>query len=603
MTEIAAPFQQFFDTSGKPLENGQIFIGAAGADAQSNPILVYWNSALTIPAPQPIRTLNGYPAWNGAPSRLFASNENYSITVLNAQNRLMYSLNDATSVPVLSNNVEAFGAVGDGIADDTLAIQAAINAGGAIFGPGRFRVTAPLTVLVNGTVVRGAGADFQGIGGTQIVVDGNFDLFQVGSLTSSPTWNFRCEGMWLTSAESCTSGRMFVLNNTLQTFIQDVVVTDFANFMYARKASLTSIMNTWCNVQRSGPSGYGILWDGSIDRSDSMFLANFTFGNGVEDATYPMNNRPNGIILDGDVNTLRIQGCALVGVRNGIVTRNTGGKPAGQRFNYLFADDLEIDYCFEQCIQLNNGAGFQFSNIYMNAGEDPNNCLLIANGVYNVSFKNGQITGGRQHGVVTGGRDVSLIDMWMAFASIGNFNLFDEVRITATADGTTIMGGFAGGWNGTMNSTRAGVSVEAGAVDTQIIGVNLRGNVSAAYVSAAANDQITVLGCPGSPYDITARQDFRVDPNAAFRVSGNDVYYDYDANDYTYFNRPLNTIFHVIGGVAVAQFEPTVVKSLTPHVFVGLASDPAGVPNGSIYYNTSTNKLRGKEAGAWANLI
>ena len=97
MTEIVAPFQQFFDTSGAPLANGAIYIGTANLDAQTNPIAVYWDEALTIPAPQPIRTLNGYPVWNGAPARIYASADNYSITVQNAQGRIMYSVVDVAA--------------------------------------------------------------------------------------------------------------------------------------------------------------------------------------------------------------------------------------------------------------------------------------------------------------------------------------------------------------------------------------------------------------------------------------------------------------------------------------------------------------------------
>jgi len=71
MTLVNNPFTQFFERSGAPLANGQIFIGTAGLDAQSNPIPVYWDEAFTIPSPQPIRTLNGYPVWNGAPAKNF----------------------------------------------------------------------------------------------------------------------------------------------------------------------------------------------------------------------------------------------------------------------------------------------------------------------------------------------------------------------------------------------------------------------------------------------------------------------------------------------------------------------------------------------------
>lgn len=52
-------------------------------------------------------------------------------------------------------NVKDFGAVGDGVADDTAAVQAAINAGGNVdFPAGTYKITSPLTVGAN-THLRG----------------------------------------------------------------------------------------------------------------------------------------------------------------------------------------------------------------------------------------------------------------------------------------------------------------------------------------------------------------------------------------------------------------------------------------------------------------
>lgn len=91
---VKPPFPIFADTAGQPLEDGFIYIGTANQDPVTNPITVYWDAALTIPASQPIRTLSGYISRAGTPARLFAG-VNYSIVVKNKNNALVYqSLND-----------------------------------------------------------------------------------------------------------------------------------------------------------------------------------------------------------------------------------------------------------------------------------------------------------------------------------------------------------------------------------------------------------------------------------------------------------------------------------------------------------------------------
>jgi hypothetical protein len=156
---IQPTFPIFTGTDGLPLENGYIWIGTANLDPQGNPISVYWDAALTIPAGQPIRTLNGYPSRSGTPARIYV-NSDYSIRVQDSKGSLVYSAPQATerissdlvtftqagvgAVPRTVQvkleetiSVKDFGAVGDGVADDTAAIQAAINSitGGTVYFP------------------------------------------------------------------------------------------------------------------------------------------------------------------------------------------------------------------------------------------------------------------------------------------------------------------------------------------------------------------------------------------------------------------------------------------------------------------------------------
>ena len=88
---INPPFPVFTDIDGQPLEAGYIFIGTANLDPQTNPINVFFDAALTIPAAQPIRTLAGYPSFNGTPARLYVGSNDYSIRVQNKNGSTVYS--------------------------------------------------------------------------------------------------------------------------------------------------------------------------------------------------------------------------------------------------------------------------------------------------------------------------------------------------------------------------------------------------------------------------------------------------------------------------------------------------------------------------------
>ena len=95
--EVQPPYPAFAGTDGQPLENGYIWIGTVNLSPQVNPINVYWDAAQTISAPQPIRTLNGYPSRNGTPARFYVSTD-YSIQVLDSKGSVVYtSLSDNLS--------------------------------------------------------------------------------------------------------------------------------------------------------------------------------------------------------------------------------------------------------------------------------------------------------------------------------------------------------------------------------------------------------------------------------------------------------------------------------------------------------------------------
>lgn len=181
LSPFAGAGAQFFDNSGVILSGGKIYTYAGGTTTpeatytdstgttpHANPIIL--DSAGRVPggeiwlvANQPYKfvletatgiLLGTYDAIPGIGAIVNADNVRYDPPYPNAV---------ATTVEAkLAQYVSAkdFGAVGDGIADDTSAIMAFIDAGGGYVPPGRYRLTSSIEVPA-GTVIFGEGVVYK----------------------------------------------------------------------------------------------------------------------------------------------------------------------------------------------------------------------------------------------------------------------------------------------------------------------------------------------------------------------------------------------------------------------------------------------------------
>lgn len=87
---VLPSFPTFKDVDGNPLEAGFIYIGLPNLNPEVAPKQAYFDKELTIPAPQPIRTIGGYPSRNGTPSQIYVDGE-FSLTVRDKNGALIYN--------------------------------------------------------------------------------------------------------------------------------------------------------------------------------------------------------------------------------------------------------------------------------------------------------------------------------------------------------------------------------------------------------------------------------------------------------------------------------------------------------------------------------
>ena len=181
---------QFLDSNGDPLLNGKLYVGEYGADPVTNPITIYSDPALSVALANP-QTLDAY----GRPGTSIFVGQQYSYKVTDA-NDVQVELEDvpleelsisdfsytapgdgavSRTLPTRLQDVLSvrdFGAVGNGVTDDTAAIQAALDAVMAVragiddnplnsktllIPSGIYLISGPLSIDADNFVLQGSG--------------------------------------------------------------------------------------------------------------------------------------------------------------------------------------------------------------------------------------------------------------------------------------------------------------------------------------------------------------------------------------------------------------------------------------------------------------
>lgn len=107
MYQVVSPYPQFFDTVGRPITGGKVYIGELSKNPTIYPVPVFWDEEGTQPAAQPLRTLGGVIVRNGTPARVYVGQDDYSLSIYDASGGLVSYTAAVTSANTMRGDLSA----------------------------------------------------------------------------------------------------------------------------------------------------------------------------------------------------------------------------------------------------------------------------------------------------------------------------------------------------------------------------------------------------------------------------------------------------------------------------------------------------------------
>jgi hypothetical protein len=436
---IQPTFPIFTDIDGQPLEDGYIFIGAANLNPQINPITVYWDADLTIAAAQPIRTLNGYPVYQGTPGRLYV-NSDYSIQVQNKNGSVMYSAPAATerysdevisfinasqvnytapglgAVQVtLQNKLQSqvisitdYGADSTGVADSTTAIlaaEAARPSGATLIWPqGTYKISADITATKPGvwdmkTVTINSTAGRILFDSNNFELEGNKSTFNfIGGGTSDSNRATRVSGAYDPTEYDISSpisvgATSFTASNPAQAATLSknqwiiVIDRDVTNWIRIEFKQVLSVVGATVNV--TNPFGmtfsgtYPIKWVSVTKTIENCAMRNLNI-------VCPSAGPGGHIGFDGQpcVFNFETSGCTF-NIANGLAWQSYG------HYNPMFFNNvIERQQGRRSAISSTQGGHFSNNIFWADSASPTNGALTIETGTYGTTFQGNKVFGG-----------------------------------------------------------------------------------------------------------------------------------------------------------------------------------------------------------------
>lgn len=378
----------------------------------------------------------------------------------------------------LEFNVTGFGALGDGVHDDTAAIQKTIDAarvagGGTVaFPAGRYRITSTLRISSNGVGLVGVG------GGSVLAPQGNFDTLVYQSLSAS-TYIFYNRLSDLVVDETAKTGGSLLVGAYNAQFISERL-TAFGGWsgMSFDNFNNVTLFHPRITDYRGGAGAHYVRLTGGIagiGRSDVCSITRGVFGGAISLGM-------RGVDIDGFVHTVNGSSCHFVSIGGeALHARNTVGAPDVPAF--ITMDDFESDFAELEAVRLDAALRVSFINPQIH-GSKTRCGIYVGGGAKTCSFTGGFVSGCQQAGIAIAGSDVTVTGMNFLWNSAPQPGAFPGILVGGTSRGTAVTGCRSGD-AANPGFQRNGCQVDTGADDFVITGNNFRNNLNPGVLNGA----------------------------------------------------------------------------------------------------------------------
>ena len=383
-----ASYYPDFNT-GRPVFNGDIFVGEPDTDPEilgnQKQITLRQEDGTEVPVSQPVKTSSGgVPTFNGGRVDILVDG-NYSIKVLNKQGSQVYFVENAFngeplvegadsslitydppftgSTPTTvegklseSVSVKDFGALGDGITDDTAAFLSAMTSSVQVYAPpGTYILDNLVPVQANRLILDEAATLKHKDASTSDMIVTAFDLTIEGGTLDGNKANITQRNKAVLHS---TSGELIVKSSTFNNSIFNAIsITGTPTFAHIDECTIKNM------AEHSGvfnETTMAILVRGDTGSSPVVWITNNTITHGSP--TSP-GKSPGGIIVDGDAaESLQITGNFFDNIGQDFVSNFIGNVDLYTNSNSTIVSNNRVKNWFFQPFKIQNSNNVLVTN-------------------------------------------------------------------------------------------------------------------------------------------------------------------------------------------------------------------------------------------------